>query len=562
VISHGKFARIASLASCFLISIYFFITGTFPVIPSLTYLLSITIFFLSFIDLKSIGRLVSLYRIDLVMSCLLIAASLGLYLYRLTEITPGAWGDEITLGYMTEDLAKLKTFTPFLTSNYGHPTPLIYISQIFISVMGKSLTSLRIVSVLFGALNVGIIYLFLRFYFKRLESLLGAFLFATSYVHVIVTRFAYEMSAAIFFLILSSYLLSLLHKTKKQIYVVFFGLSVAAGIYTYLAFRPIALMLFSFGAISILKEKQYRLRHFILLMTAVFIISVPLLSYSIHHSGDLNLRIKSLNVFSQELPVKEIVKELQGASYRTLTMFFFTGDPNPRQNPANTTPFDIVTSLLFLSGFLYLFIKKRSIFFVALTLTGIILATEIITLERIPEFHYYGLGHPNTLRISLLAPIVAFVSLWALKSVVDKSLNSSMQKVVMIFIVLIICAININRYYHQKMNQWIYSTNFVVPLRIIEILNKQKPLIVHLSPSLNDNLHIKYLLDPSIKTIQTSKPVDCSFNNIPLGLTYIAIEDIKDCPKKMLQAFIQSPSQYVSFMTSPWKTLDVIMFSR
>lgn len=555
-----KTTRTVSLVVCILISAYFLVSGTFPNLIFLLYLLSCLLFFSSYIPWKAVGKIITSYWIDFALAGLFVTISLGLYLFRLTEITPGAWGDEIVLGYMVENLTKLKSFTPYVMVNYGHPTLLVYLSSLFISFMGRSLVSLRIVSVAFGALNVGIFYLLLRIFFKKFESTLGAVLLATSYIHIIVARFAYEMSAAIFFLIMSFLMLSFFYKKKGVVYVVLLGATLALGIYTYLAFRLVAVVLFLFALIAIVKEKQNKLKNTVLLFISSFVILTPLAAYSIHHPGELNARMKSLSVFSQKLPTVEVVKELRGATYRTLTMFFVTGDPNPRQNPANTPPFDIVTSFLFFLGLVYLFLKKRSVFFVVFILTAGVIAAEIVTLERIPEFHYYGLGHPNTLRISLLAPIIAFVVLWGLQFISKKLSDNSVKRGAMVITVIIISVVNLNRYYSQKMSQWIYTTNSVVPLKVVDFLNKNKPGFVYLSPAFYDSEHINYLLNTSVKMIQIPEPIDCTFDNIQSGLSFIAAADLSNCTKEKLAPFMQKPPSNVSFMISPWNTIDAIVF--
>lgn len=282
----------------------------------------------------------------------------------------------------------------------------------------------------------------------------------------------------------------------------------------------------------------------------------PLITYALYHPKEFNQRLDSLNVFAQNLPTEEVTKELQGASFRTLTMFFLTGDPNPRQNPAGTPPFDPITSTLFFAGSICLFIKNREIFGVTAGLTIIILASEIITLERIPEFHYYGLGHPNTLRISLLIPIVIFTVLWASRLVKEKH-----KTVIIVIFVLLISAINLNRYFNQKPNPWIYTTNFVVPLKIIDALNRQKPDTVAFSDSLYNVQHWKYFLDPSISVTKISASQICHFQDQNQKLAFLLAQDLSGCRQEEIQRFFLNPATTASVMTSPWGTVDGIVLA-
>lgn len=193
--------------------------------------------------------------VDLTISSLLFVFALLLYLYRISEITPGMWGDEVSLGWMAQELSQLRTFTPFLAHNLGHPTPLIYLASLLISLFGKSIVSLRLTSVLFGSLSAVSFYFFLRLFFNRSLSFFGTILLITSYVLLVVTRFAYEMSAAIFFFICAAWALVQFSRHKSPKWAILFSLLIGAGIYTYLAFRAVAIVLLISGLAIILKEK-------------------------------------------------------------------------------------------------------------------------------------------------------------------------------------------------------------------------------------------------------------------------------------------------------------------
>lgn len=547
---------------CFIVGCTFFVIYPYPYWAILIYFLSLSLFVYSYVKIQ-IHQLLSHSSVtDIGIALAVVIGTFFLYLYRLTEITPGAWGDEITLGLMVEELSKLRAFTPFLPTNLGHPTPLIYLSWICIQLMGKSLISLRIVSVLFGGLSVGAMYFLLRLYFNKVESGLGAVLLATSYIFVIVSRFAYEMSASVFFFILSLICLVWYYRKKSESVLILFAVMLGLGMYTYLAFRSVAVILFILALSTVLAGKRNISRHVTLLVVTLLLVLMPLAAYSFMHPSVVSARTQSLSVFNQGLSTNEVVRELQGASFRTLTMFVFTGDPNPRQNPANTPPFDAVTVILVGVGLLILFIKQRPLFFTIVCLFSAIITTEIVTLERIPEFHYYGLGHPNTLRISLLTPLITFVILYALHTLLSKLQNTYVKLCILVLVIAIIAFTNLNRYYNQKMGQWIYTTNFVVPLKIVDLLNTYKTPLVHLSPSLYSNAHISYLHNPSIRLTPLQQPIDCSFKHIPSGVSFIAADDLRSCPTQLVNEFIANPPQEAKIMGSPWNTLDVIIFEK
>ncbi|MBU2103380.1 MAG: glycosyltransferase family 39 protein [Candidatus Omnitrophica bacterium] len=547
-----------------LLALLFLKLNTYPNWAFFLYLICTGVFYFSFVPFNMLKLLIKKYRFDLILAVVIVTLSLALYLFRVTNITPGLWGDEISLGYMAEELNQKNTFTPFIPYNLGHPTPLIYISAFFIHIMGKNLLSLRIVSLLFGAFSVGLYYLFLRQYFKRLLAISGSLLFATTYVFIIVTRFAYEMSATIFFFIFTSFFLLIISKRLSKTTIVLFGLSLGAGLYTYLAFRTVGIVFLGICVLIIWRQKKTKILYYLLLVTSLLLILLPLFAYSLNHPTEINQRVQSLSVFSQDLSKTEIIKELHGAAYRTFGLFFFSGDPNPRQNPANTTPFDFLTVILLLGGIGILIKNNRwlAVCLIALILT--ILITEIVTLEVIPEFHYYGLGHPNTLRISLLVPLVIFSCVWALNHLqqfLQKHIaNPLISNFVIITIVLIITSINIHRYFFQKISYWTYSTNYVPVLKIVTYLNQTKPKnIVAISPSLSNSLHFRYLLNPNIKLTKLSISHDCYIINFPEKLALVINTDLAGCSKTQLQAIVDNPKFSTSFISSPWNTIDALI---
>lgn len=555
----ARIVRYMALFGSMLFGLVFFLTRNFPYWALIPYIVATVVFFMTVVPAAKTIRYLHRHTSDLIIAAGFTFSALIIYLYRVTEITPGAWGDEITLGNMAQYLRKMGSFTPFVTHNMGHPTPLIYLSLLFITIMGRSLVSLRIVSVLFGALNAGLFYLFARRFFNKSYSALAAVLIVTSYVHIAVSRFAYEMSAAVFFFIAALLLLDLIRQRVTAGRIALYGLTLGLGIYTYLAFRTVAVIFIGAGLFFIWKKSSTKPKHMILFVISLLVILLPLFVYGYYHPSDLNVRVKALSVFDQGLPAHEVANELQGATYRTLTMFFFTGDPNPRQNPAGTTPFDILTSLLFLSGLAWLLVKKKAWFVILFSLSVTILATEIVTLERIPEFHYYGLGHPNTLRITLLVPLVAFGAIISLRYSIEKFIQGEGKMWVAAIIVAVIALINLNRYFGQQENQWIYATNFVVPLKIVNYLNDTQPPEAYLSPEYYNNVHINYFIHPSIHLKLAAVPSDCSLEKLPRGLVFIAGADLKSCPRDKINAFIQNPLPGFSFLASPWKTLDTIV---
>jgi hypothetical protein len=543
--------------------LFFGVTDSFPNFLFACYLFFTTLFFASFIPFSHLKKHIYLRRLDLLIATVLFALALALLLYKITIITPGLWGDELGPGLMAQQLSQLGHFTPFLPYNLGHPTPLVYLSWLAITLMGKSVVSLRIVSVLFGAAAVSIFYLALRSIFSRSLSLSGAILLMTAYVFVTVARFGYEMSAAIFFFILAVWVFVIFLKKKKAYTVTALSAVLGAGLYTYLAFRTIAVILGLSLMGVIWQQKKNRTQLFALALGSFLIIAGPLLVYGLRHPEQLNERVHSLSVFEQNLPASEIKKELVGASQRTLTMFWQTGDPNPRQNPGGVVPFDIFTVVLAVLGLGFLLKQKPRVGAVISLLVIGILATEIITLEQIPEFHYYGLGHPNTLRISLLVPVMICLVIWAGQELSNKIKDREYRWLSIGIGVLLISGINLYSYFGQKLSPWIYQTNYVKELNAVQFFNHQPPdSQTFASATLFHSPHVQYLLQPRHTLLALPDNFNCNEASFPTGTSVFLVEDLAVCSAQQLQTLQKNPDFELTATYSPWKTLERLVVQK
>lgn len=489
-----------------------------------------------------------------------------IYLSKLSEITPGFWGDEVALGRMIELLKEMKGLTPFIGYNLGHPTPLIYLSSIVVDIFGRSVFSLRLVSVIFGALCAPAFYFLLRKYFNKTFSIMGASLLGSSYVLIIVSRFAYEVSAAIFFSIISYTAVISYARKPSTINLIMVGLSLSAGLYTYLAFRLVMIPLLLTTLYLVWSRSKKKINSLIIFFISLLVVSLPLIIFGISKPQEFNQRVNSLNLFNQGLPRQEIISELVGASKRTLGMFITTGDPNLRQNPSGTTPYDIFTVALFFLGLIHLFKTNKKLSLLTFFIILIVLAAEIITLERIPEAKYYGLGHPNTLRFAIITPIVIFGAVWGIydleKQLKKIKLQTELRIVIVQTLALIIVMLNLHRYFNQPNQPWIHYTNYVVHMELIKVLNEELPPEVVLSSDFYQTEHFKYFLDSSIKVKEYPSPIDCSFPNLSDDLYFLGLQDVRHCNKEDFNKLFANEQYQTIALNNQWDVLDALVIKK
>jgi hypothetical protein len=379
-----------------------------------------------------------------------------------------------------------------------------------ISLFGKSIEAIRLTSVVFGALGVAAFYVLLRLFFKRLYAVIGAILLCFLYADISISRMAYEQTASIFFEIVSLIFLYKVYRKRDIKYIVGLGLSVGAGLYTYFNFRMYALFIvvwFIFLLFRKIKKEEIISKILILFIT-IFTAIAPQLSYGILHPEQYWARTSQLFIFGQNLQPGEVYKELGVNILRALGGFGIIGDPNPRHNPSGVALFDPMTSLFVIIGGFLLY-RKNKIYAFTLIILGLpFFLSDVLTLERIPEFHYYGLGHPHTLRISGIIPIVMLLAIYGIKRSFEwlEEKNKYMTHIFISFILIAIISVNYFEYFNQKSNNFKfylfnYKYNHAELMQISDIINKNNKNNVYLPKEYLATEYLTFFVNKTKKMI-------------------------------------------------------------
>lgn len=128
---------------------------------------------------------------DVVALVLLTGLALGLRLWRLAEIPPILWEDEV---YYLQDALRLLQegwLSPFATGEWGAPYAHAYTIAASVSLSTDRTVALRMVSVVPGALAVPLLYLGLRDLFDRRFAIAGCMLLSISAWSVLQSRHGY-----------------------------------------------------------------------------------------------------------------------------------------------------------------------------------------------------------------------------------------------------------------------------------------------------------------------------------------------------------------------------------
>lgn len=491
----------------------FLMTKTYSPIVVGIHLILATVFLSSLIRWKTVGPFVIERKNGLLTVFILVGLSFLLRIFLIEQVTPGMYSDEVTVAQYAQYLQTIEAIPPFI-GGYSHPTPLLYMTGAAMDILGNSPMAIRLPSIIFGSLTVSVFYLLLRLFLPSSFAIIGALLFMTQYVHIVISRLAYEPVASLFFQVLFVYLLIRYLRERKISLLALLGATLGAGLYTYLNFRLFALVaiLTVVGSLFIEKSKTMQ-KSIVVFLSSLFILVVPLLSFAMNDPQGFWGRANELSIFSQGFTMEQFINELWANTYRSVILPFggtlgsippFIGDPNPGKNPAGVPFFDPLTSILACIGSIYLLRKNRYILSIPLLFLIPAFLSDILSVEVIPDFHYFGLGHPNTLRLSGILGATLFLAvfgLWQIHNFLKMKWGRN-ERVFIVSVVLIISLVNVTWYFRQEvLNRTFFLYNYKVNkadiLQMIDYVNQRSPeqLAVTTSLAKNKNYYDVFLDD-------------------------------------------------------------------
>ncbi len=520
--SKTKKGKLLITVSLFLNLVLFFSFITIRHYPSILIFFHIASIFILwgflFMKLNFINAIKNRWK-ELVLILLLTLVAFFVRIYQIEEISPGMYGDEIAVAQWGLRLIQKPDIPPFISEGYYHPTPLLYLTAYSVQTLGHSMTAIRMPNVIIGAASVGAFYILLRIFFPISISLFGAILLIFQYTHIVISRLSYEPTPSLFCQILTLIFLALYWKKKNAIYLIGIGLSLGAGMYTYLNFRPFALLIFLVTIVLLLKHNwKQSLKKVLLFIVIFFIAAMPLFSYVLIDPQGFSGRISELSIFSHNYSPSELTKELEGSILRTTIMPFFpipitltngpqtNGDPNPRNNPATSPMFDTLTVLMSILGTIYLFFKKRNLFWLVILLIIPPILSDVFANENVPEFHYYGIGHPQAMHVSgfiLTTLFTATAGLYWIYLRWSKKKAAEVVTLIGIFVIIVSCW-NWLLYFNQMQISpgaylYNYTVNHAQASNTANYLNKIPGEKISITKDIGNTLNFQFFIDSKRK---------------------------------------------------------------
>lgn len=281
--------------------------------------------------------------------------------WQIDKIPPGIYPDEAMNANDAIDSLKTNIFKLFYPENNGREGLFIWLISLSFFIFGISIFSLKFVSALFGTLTVlGLYFLIKEVFFenKLLDSkkiaLLSSFFLAVSFWHINFSRIAFRAILIPFFLVFGFYFLFKGFRKKQILDLIFSGVLLGLGFYTYISYRFLVILLIPvlFCWFLIYKrqglQKKYILFGFLLLL-AIFITALPIGIYFLKNPEAFLGRAGGVSIFAQGNPLYNFGKSL----ILHLGMFNFKGDYNWRHNFSGAPQLLWPVGILFLIGLVF-----------------------------------------------------------------------------------------------------------------------------------------------------------------------------------------------------------------
>jgi dolichyl-phosphate-mannose-protein mannosyltransferase len=253
----------------------------------------------------------------------------------LDRIPPGVFSDEALNGNEGFRAQRTGDYRIFYSANNGREGLWINLIGLSESVFGLNQFGLRFCSAVVGSLTVLAVFLLARELFSLRAALFSAWLLATAFWHVALSRIAlrailvpFLLTISVLFLLQAIRVATEDRRALSAILAALGGLLYGLGFHSYIAYRFTPFVILAFLAIDYEARRRRKeplrpwLRILALWSSAALLAALPIAVYFLHHPADFFTRANQVSIFSQPNPLAALGTGL----VRSLAQFNFKGD--------------------------------------------------------------------------------------------------------------------------------------------------------------------------------------------------------------------------------------------
>jgi 4-amino-4-deoxy-L-arabinose transferase-like glycosyltransferase len=365
------------------------------------------------------------------LEAVLLVAVLGLAVFmrtfRLLEIPSGVFFDEAMNGLEAVQILEENVHPLWSDELSGRPTLHLHILAAAFRFLGVNERAMRLVSAVAGTATVFALWLFARYLFDRWVALLAAFFLAVARWHVNYSRIAFEailhpllqLLAFYFFFRGLDHFDYAQYKPRKLRYFFLSGLCLGLGLYTYISFRLVPLVMVVFLLYEVVSQRSFIANHWsgvlLLFLTAAVIVS-PLAVFALQNPERFTSRLREVSLFAEmqrEKSYQPLIRSVVGY----LLMFNYQGDRNPVLNLSGEPALSFVPAMFFVLGLGWAVFRIRKERYLFLLLWFVV--------SLLPGVLTHSIEAPHGTRVIGAAPVVCLLAALAAVRLAESLINPS-----------------------------------------------------------------------------------------------------------------------------------------
>lgn len=319
----------------------------------------------------------------------ILALAVFLRFYKLDVLPPGLHPDEAANGLDIVKRIFEGDIRPLYNTNGPRESLFFFLQAIFVGLLGNSILALRVAPAIVGSLAVLTTYLWIKTWFGRRAGLIAGFLMAVTPWAIIMSRIGFRASMVPLFVTLTLWLYTRALQTGGKKWFVLAGLSLGAGLYSYISFRFLWFIMIGFGLILLVWRPKFVKKWWPKVRLSVIVASIvvlPLALWAFKDPGGVLGTRSSTSFMNPELNMGKPLETLLDTSVETVLMFNVSGDENFRHNLGGAPQLNAAVGILFLLGIMIALTKmNRPKYLGMLGVFGAMLMPEVLTAEGIPH---------------------------------------------------------------------------------------------------------------------------------------------------------------------------------
>lgn len=418
--------------------------------------------------------------------------------FRFMDFPPGLWYDEAVNGADAITIIDHDHLTVWRESNFGHSTIFFYLLIVAFKIFGFNVFAMRIVPATAGLAAVVAFYFLARWLLGPVPALVAAALLAVSRFAVTFSRISWEASLQPVLEIIAVFFLVRAIETRRGILFALAGASLAAGFYTYLAFRFVpVVMLFLLLYVATAERRLIRTnaRGLVVYAVSFVLVVTPVAQYAVQNPDQFLARTRDVSVF-KDIDRDDSYDPLWHNVKATVKMMNVAGDKNGRHNLPGAPLLDDVSAALLVLGLAVALWSARD------WRRGVIAGW--LALSLIPGAFTLSLENPSAIRaIGAIPPLFLLTGIAAAAVYRPMSSTPAGRIVFALFaggIVLATSALNYRDFFdRQAHDEFVYDSFIPLYTRVGEVVaDESEHNSVYVSRELAD--------DPAVFVLTRGRP--------------------------------------------------------